>query len=638
MRRMHACVAMAMLLAGCMESLGNDVITDPPVTARFQLHGGDDYYALPFPNDVRVRADGSLDLDQHARPNVLLDLYMNVISSRFAGFGTNAGMFVRFDGAIDPTTLPASPDTARSEDASVYLVDVDAASPERGTRRPLRFRFEAAAGETIGPDWLACLPYPGFPLRPHTTYALVVTRRLRGGNGERVGRAPDFEAVMAAVDAATDAEVTRARAAYAPLTAWLDEPGADERADVVDAAVFTTQDPTALLGRMREVVHASVAEPTLAGLQAGAADAAFSVYTGTYETPVFQSGATPYMQEGGEILVDAAGAPIVQRSETVRVAFTFPPGPVPAGGWPVVLYAHGTGGDDQSFIHDGTAARFAARGLAVMGADQVLNGARIGAGDSPELLFYNFQNPLAGRDNSRQGAADNFQLVRLVPRVVIDEAAPGNRHHRLDPARLYFMGHSQGGITGPLAFAFEPGLRGAVFSGAGGLLYWALLLKTEPVDIPALLGAIVRDYPLDEFNNVLALVQLFIEPADPINYARLITHDPPPGVSLRDVFQSQGFVDHYTPTPAIEALGVALGGSPVGPLIAPLVGFELEGRELLAAPVSHNLGERTVVFHQYPAAPGSDGHFVVFDDPVARRQSVEFIVTLDRDGVATLVP
>jgi hypothetical protein len=54
--------------------------------------------------------------------------------------------------------------------------------------------------------------------------------------------------------------------------------------------------------------------------------------------------------------------------------------------------------------------------------------------------------------------------------------------------------------------------------------------------------------------------------------------------------------------------------------------------------VTANLGERTVIFHQYNAAADSDGHFVVFDDPVAERQSTEFLITLDRDGVATLVP
>jgi predicted esterase len=634
MRWSVACLSCLALGACVVADNASPDASGAPTVALFELPGASgagasgEYYALPFPNDLRVRADGTLDLDAHPRPNVLIDQYLSTFSSHFEGFGTNSGIFVRFSAGIDVSTLPASAEAARADDASVYLVDVDAASPERGLRRPLRFRFEAAEGQTIGADWLAVLPYPGFTLRPRTTYALVVTTRLHGADGSAVQRSADFEALLAG------AAEAHALAVYAPLTTWLDEAGGDERADVVSAAVFTTQDPTALMGRLREVVHASVAAPTLAEVQPAGGDATLSIFTGSLQVPIFQRGESPYQTEGGDIVTDAEGVPQVQRMETVRVAFTFPPGPVPASGWPVVLYAHGTGGDFESFIDDGTAARFAARGLAVMGADQVLNGARLGGG-SPDLLFYNFQNPLAGRDNSRQGAADNFQLTRLIARVAIPE---GGRTHRLDPARAYFMGHSQGGITGPLAFAYEPDLHGAILSGAGGLIYWALLLKTQPIDIPGLLSTFVRDTPLDEFNNVLALVQMFIEPADPINYARLITREPPPGVPLRDVFQSQGFVDHYTPPPCIEAFGVALGGSPVGPLIEPLDGFDLAARRLLEPPVSRNLGERTVVFHQYPAAAGSDGHFVDFDDPDARRQSVEFLVTLVSDGVATLVP
>ncbi len=619
-----------------------------PSTALFELPRGggatqpSEYYALPFPNDLRVREGGTLDLDEHVRPNALIELYLDTISSRFDGFSTNAAAFFRFSDPFDTSTLPASPEAARAASASVYLVDVDPDSPERGTRRPLRFRFEDSAGETIGPNWLSCLPYPGFPMRPRTTYALVVTTRLAATDGGQVARAPDFAALAepaASAEPDADADVTAARAVYAPLFTWLDEPGGDERADVVAAAVFTTQDPTQLLGRMRAVIHATVAAPTLAAIESVATTSPFSIFTATYETPIFQSGESPYLQTGGEILVDGTtGDPILQRLESIRVAMTFPPGAVPAGGWPVVLYAHGTGGDYKSFIRDGTAARFAAHGFAVLGTDQILNGTRVAEGSSSELLFYNFQNPLAGRDNSRQGAADNYQLVRVVAAVAVSGVSPDDRQHHLDSERIYFMGHSQGGITGPLAVAYEPDIRGAIFSGSGGLLYWALLLKTEPVDIPGLLMGFLRDYPLDEFNNVLALVQLFIEPADPINYARLLTHEPPPGVALRDIYQSQGLIDHYTPPPAIEALGVGLGGSPVGPLLEPLEGFALAGRPVLTPPVTRNLGERTVVFHQYRAAAGSDGHFVVFDDPLAQRQHVQFLVTLDADGVATLVP
>jgi len=118
------------------------------------------------------------------------------------------------------------------------------------------------------------------------------------------------------------------------------------------------------------------------------------------------------------------GKPVLQRMETVRVALSVPDGAVPATGWPTVLYAHGTGGSYRSFVNDGSARRFAAEGFAVMGTDQIMNGTRIPDGDSPELSFYNFQNPLAGRDNSRQGRPDTFQLVRLRCTAALDGLPP----------------------------------------------------------------------------------------------------------------------------------------------------------------------------------------------------------------------
>ena len=52
---------------------------------------------------------------------------------------------------------------------------------------------------------------------------------------------------------------------------------------------------------------------------------------------------------------------------------------MPAGGYPIVLYAHGTGGDYRSFLDDGTGASLAQQCLASMGVDQIFHGTRPGA-------------------------------------------------------------------------------------------------------------------------------------------------------------------------------------------------------------------------------------------------------------------
>lgn len=577
------------------------------MAALFDLDGSDGFYALPFPNDLRRNGDGTIDFDDHIRPNPLIDRYLTIFSEKVDGFGTNSAIFVRFSDEIDTASLPASTRASLEPNASVYLVDVDPSSPERGRRWPLRFRFEPGEGESIGPHWLSCLPYPGFPLRPSTTYALVVTGRLLGFDGLPVRRSADMDAVLAG-EAAPE---------YARLLEWLDEPGDDERGDVASAAVFTTQDPTALVARMAELIRGDVPPPVPRDVELTTPGESYSVYEGVYDSPNFQTGEPPYDLGDGEILIDpATGDPVVQRTEELRFALSVPPGDAPATGWPVVLYAHGTGGSYRSFVANKTALRLAQQGLAVLSIDQPLHGPRAPDLDPTDQVFFDYQNPVAGRGNSRQAAADYIQLVRLV--TELDD---------LDGDRISFMGHSQGGMIGSLFLAHEPRVEGAVLSGAGGLLYQTLLYRE---DIRELVNSIIRDYPLDEFNNMFALVQMFVEPVDPANCA--------PMFGDKNIYQSEGLDDSYTPVQTIEALGVAIGGDLVTPVIQDIEGFELAGLQVIDPPVTGNRGGYTSVLVQYRSPPGRDGHFVVFDVAAARRQHAEFLGTLARDGIATLVP
>lgn len=615
-------IAIASLLALVTACSGAE-----PTVALFELPRDgvteSGFYALPFPNDLRRRADGTIDLDEHLRPNDFIGQYLDIFSSRLTGFSTVGAIFVRFDGAIDEAALPATPADSALASASVYLVDVDPGSPERGQRTPLSFKFESHTGESIGPNRLAALPHPGFPLRSLTTYALVVTERLG------VQASPDMRAVLSTGDDADDA-VTRARAAYAPLLDYLDEAGDDERDDVAAAAVFTTQDATSMMGRVRDVIHRDVAAPTARDVELIFSDESLLIYEGVYDGPSFQTGEPPFRQlgDGGEIVTDENGDPIVQRMEEIRFAVSVPAGPTPAEGWPIVVYSHGTGGDYRSFIADQTAARMGAQGLAVIGYDATLHGTRNPQGAPAEDVFYNWLNPVAGRDNNRQAAIDNFQIVRLAHSLTAGDAT-------FDADRISFMGHSQGGVSGPLFLAYEPDVTGAVLSGAGGVLYLSFLYKQGAID---LVSAILRDYPLDEYNNIFALVQMFTDVTDPINYGRLLIREPVDGVDAKDIYQSEGFEDEWTPALTSEALGVAIGLSPVEPVLRPVDGFAMRDIEVLQAPVEGNMAGNTGVFLQYDSAPGDSGHFVVFDVEAAQRQHAAFLGSLARDGRATLVP
>lgn len=616
-----------------------------PTTARFDVPRGgviaedSDFFGMPFPNDFWRPAGGTrgLDLSLYPAPSAIIEEYLEVIPPRLDGFGLNAAMFARFEGELDESTLPATPAAATQEDASVYLIQLTGGT---GARHPLRFRFEPRAGETIGENWLSALPYPGFPLDEGQTYALVVTTRLHGEDGSPVRASEDWLAISgdAPLD---DPDLRRARAVAEPLLAWLDdESSADDRDDVVSAAVFTTQVATDIMGKLRARVR-QLRPPVMRDIVRTGVGGVYVGYDGVFDAPNFQSGEPPYSRDGGEIVLDEVNQlPKVQRLEALRVSFTVPSGPMPQAGWPIAIYAHGTGGSYRSFQNDGTAARLALQGIAVISIDQVLHGPR-NPGESPEVSFFNFQNALAARDNTLQGAVDNFSVVRLIEDF--DYTDPDlDLEIRFDESKLYFFGHSQGGLTGPPFIAFEPTIDGAVLSGAGGLIYLSMLHKTEPIDITTVVSAIIRDDPLDEFNPTLALVQTWIERADPVNYGPLLARNPPDGpdgqpMAAKHIFQSEGLIDDYTPPPSIEALATSIGGNPVSPVLQEIEGFALRGREVLDAPVTGNLDGTTVVLLQYEETPDSDGHFVVFDVPAAETQSAAFLGTLAATGEATLV-
>ncbi len=606
-----------------------------PATAIFAVPGVDaagDFYALPFPNDHWRRADGTLDLSAFPTNSLLIDTY-RAAAEELDGFGLNQPVYARFDGELDPESLP-TPAESTGEQASVYLVDVDPDSPDRGRRVPAVVRFRAAATQTIGANHLVVRPYPGFGLAEGTTYAVVITDRARSASGGDVLAPAAFRALA---DGRGDPALA---ARYEPLLAWLDEPGGDARADVVSAAVFTTQRATSIAAAIRRGVFAAPA-PVATGVMETATTPEIRFFYGEYTAPNFQRGEVPYRDApAGKILVDPDGVAAVQRMEPMRFGLSVPGGAMPAAGWPIVLYQHGTGGDHLTFVEDSTAYVLAAQGLAVISTDQVLHGPRNPGGD-PELDFFNISNPYAMRDNSLQGAADAWSQLRLVLGLTIGN---GPDQVRFDPSKVYFFGHSQGGSTGPAFVALEPALGGAVLSGTAGLLSLSLLYKTRPLDVPMLLQTFLRDDPIDEDNPSLALCQMWFERADGINYAPMMVRAPglaPDGTRLapRNIFQTEGFTDTYTPNPAIEAMAVAIGGDLVQvPDQADVRGLtELRGRAVLAPPFANNAGGVTAVLAQYRAPPGADGHYVVFDVPLAVRQSAEFLGTLARTGAATVV-
>jgi predicted esterase len=621
-----------------------------------------DFYRLPFPNVLRMGADGTVDLTRYPRafdPGTIVYQYIETIDAELTGFGESSGIYFRFDGAIDETTLPADPESSITDDATAYVVDITPGSPTYQKKSPVLAHFVAAAYDFIGPNWVVLLPFPGIPLRENTTYAAILTDGIKPKVAGRVHRHPDLDAALQK-NPSSDARIAAAQTAYKPLTDWLaTQPKVAQQ--LVNATVFTTQNATPLIFAARKAVYDSVPAPQLLDLSYIGEDLAGvdDHYEAHYLGPNYQQGDAPYLTSGGNIVTDANGVPQLVRMEDLRFAMTVPEGTMPPNGWPVVIYMHGTGGDYTSFIRD-KSARNAAKvqdssgkviaQMAMVSIDQVLHGPRDPTHSDPDLTFFNFRNPSGARYNPIQGALDDFQLLRLVKSINVASSPMRGVPIKFDPDRIYYKGHSQGSLTGAIYLAAEPEIKAAVLSGAGAVLIQTLLNKRSPIDIPSLLANTLRD-PFDQYHPLLSLLQAYLEISDPANYGRYYFNEPPAGFAPKSIYQSLGYIDTYAPIPNGKAQMLCAGLQPIGPMLAgitdkfdptitdgSIAGLDLLNLSWGDAPTSLNMasGTATGVLVEYKAPPGDDGHFVVFDVPAAVQQSNRFLATHAKTGVAQL--
>jgi pimeloyl-ACP methyl ester carboxylesterase len=625
---MRRILPIALLIVACGPAPDDE---PEPTRAVFDLES-ESFFDVPFPSEVRRTEHGRPDLSLFPNPRhiIMVDDLLEAVAEDIDDFGLTSAIYFHFSAPIDTATLPVTPSMSRESLSSVQLIDIDPSSPDSGTRVPIQWLYRETISDFWSPDTLAILPVSGYALRPDTLYAAFLLDSIEDLEGSPVVRDAGFELL---VDDVTDFGPTYSdeELVHRQVLGIADERGLDSTR-IVSAAVFRTQDPITPMERLRDDVIENVDEPEVLDIALFEEPEGYTLYTGHYApNPIYQSGfsegLSPYETEGGRIEWDMFGDPVKNGDETLRFALSIPPGAVPPGGWPVVLYAHGTGGDFLSFHRNGSAGALSSHGIAVLAIDNAMNGERIPPDGDPNTLFFNVGNIWAARDNVRQAAVDVIQLERLVPTLEIStEISHDGELHTLSQNRLSFMGHSQGGLNGALYLAISQNARGAFLSGAGGGLLYSLTTKSSPVNIrntmSLVFGFTGRTEELEAedfgiFHPTLNLVQLFFESADGVNYARHWFSEPLPSVPAKSILMTEGMDDTYAPPETIEPLATAGELDPVSPIERLIPGMELKGHDPLTPPVSGNasMGTVTAGLAQYPVDPDYDGHFVATNDP-----------------------
>ncbi|HMV68343.1 MAG TPA: hypothetical protein PKA64_15960 [Myxococcota bacterium] len=594
--------------------------------ATFDPAGG--FFDTPWPSDARRTAEGASDWSGFPNPTgtELLDTYLAATRLR-TGAALNAPMYVRFDGDIAIDAVPGGAETAGLA-SPIQLADVDPRSPTFGQRVPVDWEWLANDASYHPARVLSVAPIEGFPLRPLTTYALVITAAL-------ASRPDAFDAAWSGDGAFADS--------LAPLRDALPFLGLDER-DVAVATVFTTMDATEPMDHVARFVLDHV-QPAVFQHDLEALDdlGPYEVLRSNYMTPMFMSGAPPWADEGGAFVFADDGTPEIQRWEPMRLSVVVPKDQAePADGWPVLISLHGTGGDYRTFCNSTSDMEIAtwATGMGVLGLsiDLPLHGAREAPGTVIDLHSFNVLQPDSALHIHRQAAADALFLLRG---IVDHEAAygepltfnhPDGRVLHLDTSRVAIIGHSQGGITTALALPWMgERLQAAVMSGTGGLLAITAVERDNDYDIPTLIRSLLDfqdDEELTEKHPVLGLVQSLVEITDPINYGRYWFSEDGglAGASPTDVLMTSGLRDDMTPYRTSEALAAAASAPFAGRRWSAATGMLLRGLDARRLPVEDDMygwdGEPiTAGLSQW-----NDGtHFVIFEEPAARDVARNFV-------------
>lgn len=686
-RRPHSSLAtpaLLALLAACGSGVPAPVYGQPGTRAAFALQQDTSaegaFFDFPFPSDWRLREDGRPDWRGLPNPRrVPMVESFRAIAADAKGTSVLATAWFRFDAPIAPRALEA---VAAERSAPVLLVDVDPASPERGRLFPLVLSTPPA-DDYVPENLLAVAARPGFVLHAGRAYAFVVMRSLADAAGRPLGVPGDLDRLRRGLAPPGLAGADRALALHAPLWETLRALGVDD-AQVAAAAVFTTGDAVADTAALSDRVLAGRA----VALEGVALDAAGSAandrlcrLTATVRQPQFQRGKPPFDSEG---LFEAGpdGLPVQQREEATPVVLNLPRTPMPAGGYPLVLYFHGSGGRSNQVVDYGPSLKpdeptpgrgpaweHARSGVASVGSALPVNPERLVAAGVPclaangkpksscETAYLNLQNPAAMRDTFRQGIIEQRLLLQALLALRLPAAALGDcgggamptlpagaTAFKFDPGKVVAQGQSMGGMYTNLVSAVEPKVRLAVPTGAGGFwTYFVLQTHLQGGAFPELLPLLLRTgKPLTWLHPVLSMMQSAWEPCDPFVAMPRLARQPLPGHPVRPIYEPVGRGDEYFPTQLYDAVALAYGhqqaGLEVWPTMQPVLRLAgLDG--LLPFPAAQNRASEggvpyTGVVVQFEGDGIEDPHAIYRQLATVRRQYSCFVNSFLTTGVA----
>jgi hypothetical protein len=619
---------------GCSSSPASSNATVVVFDAGADLESPDHFFDFPWPSDLRLTSTGAPDLAGMPNPTTSpIFAGLVAIAQQRAGFPVVPVAWFDFTKDLSPRAstdvIPATPGSP------ILLVDVDPASKTRGKLLPTI--AETIAQDSYVPDGvLAVAPVPGIVLEPRHQYAFVVTTAATDLNGDALGVAPALSSALMPHDASAPLAKL-----FSPVPPALQAAGIAV-SQVAAATVFTTGDVVADLSDMSsKVLQSYKVDVTGVAVDSHVLDqnGRFCELQAQVTYPQFQVGAPPY-DTGGLFVIGSDGLPTKQGDQMAPVTLTIPKQPMPAGGFPLIVFFHGTGGLSTAIADRGTWRPetntsqcpigqaldtwngvtgcntpgegpgwvMAPRGFAMAASALPVNPQRWPAGQNSSLPEYlNINNVAATRDIFRQGVIEERLFFDALRRLTIDPATvsactglslpTGETAYHFRDAPLFAQGQSMGAMYANMISAVEPRIVAVVPTGAGG--YWSyFILRSQFLpNIQGDLGLLLGIHgSFSHLHPAMHVVEMALEPVDPIVFAPRLGREPLPGHPVRPVYEPHGQGDSFFATDVQDAMAMAYGHKEAGAMIWPTMqqGLSLEGLDgIVPYPVKNDVTSST---------------------------------------------
>jgi pimeloyl-ACP methyl ester carboxylesterase len=623
-----------------------------------------EYGRSPFPTDALLegRNIGPIaGLERMAKQHFdLIGAHLSTLD----GWGLRPTVQFFIEGEIDPDTIPE--DVTRSLDDALIVLDVDPDTGEDGAALPFEWRY--VHDSATHRNFIAGSPAMGTQLREGTRYAAIVTTDVKAPDGTSVFGALE----LAKLESDPPARWKTTADAYLHVREFPELAGR-----VAGITVFTTQHASDTLVKARNEIAnvASVPAPTLAfeddelifdtpakltkllgnaardttGPRAGLERWGADNPTGMAHDhiAVIATGTTTIARFIGDdagtdgpddetFLLERDGVAKVRSVDTIPITVILPKGPMPAAGFPVIVFGHGLGGSRKDMLN--LAEPLCAQGYAMIGIDMWNHGLRLSPTDAGNNLgskpdftgdrtirdgfsddadgiayvafFESFMNLSAIRDSIRQSALDISRVAMLVqtnPSLEELDAPFGSTTPKFDKTRVAYLGQSFGTIVGTDLAAIEPSIGLFILNVAGGGLLDHIFpnsAKIGELAVPLAEQLYRTQGTLDRFHPLVGAMQATFDGADSLTFARHVLKDRftinNELVDRRHVIMIEAVGDEVMPNRATEALARSFGLHLLKPNISVPTGMlQIE------SPGEGNVNNQTAVLVQYePATHG----------------------------------